>query len=97
MTSERRTFLRDIMELAWDLYRSDPARGFADALRGAWRWTKGRAARIASAPRWAKGSRPRTVAFGSMLQSPIRRSLTGLSYAATRAREAGYLTSTMGR
>lgn len=35
---------RRIMGLAWDFYRADTARTFADALRRAWRWTKGVAA-----------------------------------------------------
>ena len=38
----------------------------------------------------------RTAVFGSMLQSPIRRSLSG-PYAATRANAAGYTTSLVGR
>jgi hypothetical protein len=97
MSQERRQSLRDLMLLAWDLYRSDPSRGFADCLAGAWRWTKGRAARLAAQPGWAKGSRARTVAFGTMLQSPIRRSLSGQPYAETRARSAGYVTSMVGR
>jgi hypothetical protein len=101
MSQARRTFLRDLMALAWDLYRSElhgpEPRTFADALAGAWRWMKRKAERIAADPRWAKGSRPRTVAFGTMLQSPIRRSLSGQAYADTRAREAGYLTSMVGR
>jgi hypothetical protein len=97
MTQRRRAFLRDLMALAWDLYRSDRARGFADCLAGAWRWMKRKAERVAAQPRWANGSRPRSVAFSSMLQSPIRRSLTGQVYATDRARAAGYVTSMVGR
>lgn len=100
MTTARRTFLRDVMELAWGLFRADRGgpepRAFADALAGAWRWMKGHAARMAKAPAWAKGSRPRTVALNTMLQSPIRRSLSSQPYAETRARAAGYLTSKIG-
>lgn len=95
MNTARRSYLREVMNLAWGLLRSDPSRGFADALRGAWTWTKGRAARIANAPRWAKADRPMSLSLGSMVQSPIRRSMTG-PYAGDRARTAGRLTSVIG-
>lgn len=92
---------RQVMLLAWSLYRAElrgaNPRTFADALAGAWRWVKNTAARIAAAPRWAKGAQPRHVSFGSMLASPIRRSLTGQAYAGVRARQAGYTTAQMGR
>lgn len=78
MTEARKSYLRDLMNLAWGLNRSDPTRGFADCLAGAWRWTKGRPARLASAPSWAKGDRPMHLPLRSMLQSPIRRSLRHL-------------------
>lgn len=64
---------REIMALAWGLFRADPARTFADALAGAWRWIKGHAARVAANAVWLARAAGRTVAFGSMLQSPIRR------------------------
>jgi hypothetical protein len=101
MKTERRAYLKDVMLLAWGLYRAElngpSPRTFADALTGAWRWMKGNTARAGEQPRWAQGSRPRTVSFGTMLQSPIRRSMAGQAYAGTRAAEAGYLTSIMGR
>ena len=101
MTVARRTFLHDIMEMAWGLFRAeqhgpDP-RTFADALAGSWRWFKSRAARKASQPKWATSPRAAPVAFKSMLQSPIRRSLGGAAYANTTAACMGYLTSTLGR
>jgi hypothetical protein len=64
---------REIMDLAWGLFRADRSRGFADALAGAWRWMKGRAARVAANAVWMARAAGRTVSFGSMLQSPIRR------------------------
>ncbi len=76
--------------------RSGSPRTFADALAGSWRWSKARAARMAAAPRWTKGQRAH-VSFGSMVQSPIRRSLIGKPYASTTAARMGYLTSTLGR
>lgn len=101
MTQARRNFLKDVMEMAWSLFRAeqhspDP-RTFADALAGSWRWFKGRAARMASQPKWAASPRAAPVAFKSMLQSPIRRSLGGAAYANTTAARTGYLTSTLGR
>lgn len=100
MTQARRKFLRELMEMAWGLFRaeqhgSDP-RTFADALAGSWQWFKRCAARLASAPAWVK-SRPAHVSFGSMLQSPIRRSLAGKAYANTTAARQGYVTSMVGR
>ena len=99
MTPARRNQLRRIMLLAWGLYRAEKdgpnPRTFADALAGAWRFIR-RAAHT-SAPAWAKGSHPRHVRFGSMVQSPIRRSLGNQPYAATSAARAGYLTSRLGR
>ena len=92
---------RQVMLLAWSLYRAEVRgpnpRTFADALAGAWRWIKNTAARVAAAPRWAKGAQPRHVSFGSMLASPIRRSLTGQAYAGVNAARAGYVTSALGR
>jgi len=96
MSQNRRTFLRDLMTLAWGLFRADRSRGFADALTGAWRWMKRRGERAATVPSWAKGTHSRTAILGSMLQSPIRRSLSGQTYAEPRARAAGYLTSRIG-
>ena len=64
---------RDVMATAWGLFRADPARTFANALAGAWAWIKGRAARVAANAAWLARAAGRTVAFGSMLQSPIRR------------------------
>lgn len=96
MTPTRRTFLRDLMDLAWSLYRSDPARGFADCLMGAWRWTKARTQRAADNAAWLKRHRS-GVAYGSLVSSPIRRSLSGLPHAGDRSRSAGYVTSVIGR
>ncbi len=87
---------REVMQTAWALFRADPARTFANALAGAWSWLRGRATRLAEAARFMARNAGRTVAFGSMLQSPIRRSLGGSAYAGANARSAGYVTSAMG-
>jgi len=101
MTQARRSFLRDVMEMAWSLFRAEQhgpsPRTFSDALAGSWRWFKGRATRMASRPQWAASPRAEPVAFRSMLQSPIRRSLGGAPYSNTTAARMGYLTSTLGR
>lgn len=99
MSDTRRNFLRDVMAMAWSFYRSGPASGyatFAKALSGAWAWFKGREARRADNAAWLARVGGRTVAFGSMVQSPIRRSLSG-AYAGARLRAAGYVTSAVGR
>lgn len=96
MTTTNQT-RREIMQTAWGLFRADPARTFADALAGAWRWVRASAARMAANGAWLARVAGRTVSYGSTLQSPIRRSLGGQTYAATRAGAAGYVTSMMGR
>lgn len=87
------------MELAWSLYRAElsgPApRTFPNALAGAWAWSKARADRAAANVGFMARAKSGTIAFRSMVQSPIRRSLSG-PYAADRARSAGYLTSKIG-
>lgn len=96
MTDTRRTFLRELMALAWGLYRADPARTFADALSGAWRWSKACPKRWADNAAWAKRHKV-GVAYGSLIGSPIRRSLSGLPHAGDRFRTATRLTSVVGR
>ena len=100
MNHIRRQTLRNIMNLAWSLYRAElggpSPRTFSDALAGAWRWTKAAAARIAEAPTWAKGRKSR-VSFAPLVQSPIGRSLTGARFAGVHVAGAGYTTSRLGR
>ena len=91
---------RDVMTMAWGLYRAElkgsNPRTFADALAGAWRWIKKSAARAVEAAAWMARNAGQEVAFRSMIRSPIRRAMSG-PYAASRARSAGYVTSTIGR
>lgn len=100
MTPARRAFLRDVMEMAWSLYRAElngPApRTFADALAGSWAWHKASAARSAANAAF-KARHAGGAAYGSMLRSPIRRSLGGSPHAGDRFRTATYTTSVMGR
>jgi hypothetical protein len=92
MNQQRRHFLRRIMQTAWYAYRNRHIPGcnvrtFADALRNAWGFLKAKAQPV------VQGVHLRLT---SMVQSPIRRSLTG-PYASRRAGELGYVTSMMGR
>jgi hypothetical protein len=97
MTPARRTYLKNIMDLAWGLYRAElngPCpRTFANALSGAWAWTKRQAA--AAKPAWANGTHSRTLYLASPVQSPIRRATVG-PYAFDRSYRAGRLTSRLG-
>lgn len=93
ITNETR---REVMKTAWSLFRAAPSRGFADALSGAWRWVKGAAERAAEAAAWMRRNAGRQVRLGSMVRSPIRRSLTGCAYAGANAASAGYHTSRIG-
>lgn len=91
-STERRGFLRQVMQTAWHAFRNrnipgSNVRTFADAMRNAWRFLKAKAQPV------VQGS---TLQLRSMLQSPIRRSLTG-PYANRRAGELGYVTSMVGR
>lgn len=93
MRTERRNFLRRVMETAWYAFRNrhiggSNIRTFADALRNAWRFLKAKARPAVQGPH---------LRLRSMVQSPIRRrSLTG-PYASRRAGELGYVTSMVGR
>jgi len=90
---------REVMALAWDLFRSAlgtaDARSFGDALKGAWRFMKKMAAW--TPPKWARGTGNRSVQLSSTLyRSPITRSLQGQAYAGPKARQAAYLTARLG-
>lgn len=88
---------REIMVTAWALFRAEAGgpnpRTFADALAGAWRWVKGRAVRLADHAAWMARAAGRTIVFGSMLQSPIRRQV-GQGWNAYKAER---VTSLVGR
>jgi hypothetical protein len=91
MHTERRTFLRKIMDTAWYAFRNRHIPGsnvhtFGDAMRNAWAWLR----RTPAAPM------TQHLRFGTMVASPIRRSLGGKAYAYTNARWAGRTTTAMG-
>jgi hypothetical protein len=63
---------REVMLLAWDLHRTYPDRGFADCVRGAWKFTKKLGAK--PIPKWAGRRGARRVAFSSsLIITPIGR------------------------
>lgn len=91
----RREQLRRVMNLAWGLFRAEQRgpnpRTFADALAGAWRWVRGAAERALTGPMVGH------VRLGSMVASPVRRSLTGTRYAGANAASSGYVAARFGR
>lgn len=89
MTEARRSFLRDVMQLAWRKFRFERgACDFGAALRNAWAWVKRR-----GLPPVAAGP---VLQLRTMVQSPTHRAMTGQPYAFDRAYRAGRFTSRMG-
>lgn len=97
MSQCHRSFLREVMHLAWSKFRFERgAVTFSAALRHAWAWHNGAAAREAAAERYRNAPAHREIRFKHTAQSPIARSLTGRAYAYSLARDAGRLTSRIG-
>jgi hypothetical protein len=88
MTTERREQLRRIMRQAWYAFRAEPARAFADCLRGAWAFCKRMDAYYASGRSVFAGDGH--VHLKPVWRSPIARShgrtLTGFHTAAMAGR-----------
>ena len=96
MTDQHKSSLRSIMLIAWDFRRADPARTFADCLRGSWAWSKRMAKHAAKfMKRAAKGGVVRL--SPDLTRSPIRRSLRGQRYEGQKAYQAAYATAVLGR
>jgi hypothetical protein len=101
MTTERREFLRKVMVLARELYRTDlrssHPRTFADALAGAWRWTKRAAQRATETAVWVRTVKANGGQLSpSLIRSPIRRSLAGQRHASAKDFSAAYTTARLG-
>lgn len=94
MTDARRAQLRSIMKMAWSFFRSEPGRGFADCLRGAWMFIRNMDA-FAKKARWGRG-RKRRVCFNSLIASPVEKAVRSDPYARTEARDRSRLTSALG-
>ena len=104
MPNEQRSFLAQIMRLAWQKARWERAtmkRNYtmSEALRHAWAWFKGEAVRAAAqaacAASWA-ASGSRVTHLRSIMRSPIDRSLSGRRYGETDAHRAAYTTARLG-
>ena len=101
MNLARRATLSDLMRRAWSIWRARTVPGvncasFADAMRRAWAWEKAASARAEADDRYRSAPARATVQLRSMLQSPIRRGLTGRAYANGMFRDAGRVTSALG-
>ena len=101
MTPARRAFLSGLLSRAWSIWRARDLPGvncasFADALRRAWAWEKAATDRAEADARYRSAPARATVQLRSMLQSPIRRGLTGKAYANGLFRDAGRVTSALG-
>jgi hypothetical protein len=104
MSNDRRTFLSRVMSLAWRKVRWERNAlrrpySLSEALRHAWAWFKGEAARTAQqaacAASW--GATGGTVThLRSTVRSPIDRSLLGRRYGKTDAYRASYTTARLG-
>ena len=94
MTAANKT-RRSVMLTAWGSKRAEPARTFADCLRGAWAFTK----RIAkTAAKFAAKAGKGMVHFSpSLIRSPSTNHFAGLTYGRTRDQQAGRMISRMGR
>lgn len=95
MTDTRRSYLRRIMGLAWDLFRSDPGRTFADALRGAWKFIRGMAKTAAAFRSRACGAR-HIMLSPSLIRSPNERATSTQFRAGDADRHAARITSRIG-
>ncbi len=92
ITNENR---RSIMGMAWSFRRDEPARDFADCLRGAWRWFKGMLKATAALRRRMRGARHIMLA-PSLISSPASRVTSTHRYPGVTDRRAGITISRIG-
>lgn len=88
---------RDVMRLAWSAQRAEPARAFADCLRGAWAMIKGLAKSAARLLARAKRSGGRINFSPSLARSPTTNSFQGVRFGRTLDRHAGEMISRLGQ
>ncbi len=88
---------RSVMNIAWSAKRAEPARAFADCLRGAWKWVKASAKHAAKFMAKARRNGGRVNFSGSLIRSPSTASFAGVRYGRTLDRHAGAMISAMGR
>jgi hypothetical protein len=88
---------RSVMNIAWASKRSEPARAFADCLRGAWKFVKGMAAAAAKMMAKARRAGGRLNLSPSLIRSPSTSRLSGQPFGRDRDRIAGQMISRLGR
>lgn len=87
---------RQIMQTAWGFRRDEPARAFADCLRGAWKFVRGMAKAAAAFVRRARRSGGRVALSPSLTQSPIQRATATMPHHRRTDFSAAYLTASIG-
>ncbi len=95
MTDTRRNYLRRIMGLAWDLFRSDPTRTFADALRGSWKFIRATAKASQAFRARSRGAR-HVMLSPSLIHSPASRVTSTQRYPGVADCRAGITISRIG-
>ena len=95
MTIDRRNFLRNVMELAWNFARADRSRTFANCLRGAWRMATN--IRAAAQELLFRADRNGRLWLAPVGYSPVARALSARPHRRVDAQRAGYLTAQIGQ
>jgi hypothetical protein len=88
---------RSVMNTAWSFKRSEPARAFAECLRGAWKIIKRLARSAASLMARARRNGGRLNLSPSLIRSPSTAQFAGSRFGRTNDRHAGRAISVMGR
>lgn len=88
---------RSIMNIAWSAKRTEPARAFADCLRGAWAWVKKSALAAAKMMARARRAGGRLDLSPSLIRSPSTNTFRGVAFGGALDRQAGAMISRMGR
>ena len=86
---------RSVMNVAWAFKRAEPARAFADCLRGAWKTVKALAKDAAKFMARVRRGGGR-VSLASTASSPSTARLSGQRYGRDRDRIAGQMISRLG-
>ena len=89
--------LREIMLTAWEFRRDEPARTFADCLRGAWKFVRGMKTATAKLMRRARRSGGRVAFSASLIRSPVQRATATQRHAGRADWHGGYTTAKLGR
>ena len=85
MTDRHRAALRSVMLMAWDFRRSEPARTFAECLRGAWKLSKKLAKSAARVRKAATQNGGHVRLSYDLTRSATKNKLRGQAYAGAKA------------